>query len=81
MGGFDVFRLTGSHLGWEEEAAYRLPSPINSEGDDYYYRQDAVTNQTYLTTNRLDGKIDQTVQFQQLMRAQLNSKILDHDGN
>lgn len=81
MGGFDVFRLTGSHLGWEEENAYCLPAPINSEGDDYYYRQDAVTNQTYLTTNRLDGKTDQTVEFQQLMRAQINSKVLDHIGN
>jgi tetratricopeptide (TPR) repeat protein len=78
MGGFDVYRLTGTHMAWQEEEAFHLPAPINSEGDDYYYRQDAGSNQTYLTTNRLDGKTDQTVQFRQLMRAELTSKILDH---
>jgi tetratricopeptide (TPR) repeat protein len=78
LGGFDVYRLTGTHMAWQEDEAFHLPAPINSEGDDYYYRQDATSNQTYLTTNRLDGKTDQTIQFRQLMRAQLTSKILDH---
>lgn len=78
-GNFDVYKLTGDYRKWEETTAVLLPTPINSEGDDYFYRQDAATNQTYLTTNRFDGKTDQTVQFRQLMRAQLHTAKND-DG-
>ncbi len=80
-GGFDVYKLTGDYRKWEEYSAVLLPEPINSAGDDYFYRQDAATNQTYLTTNRFDGKTDQTVQFRQLMRAQLHTaKNEENDG-
>ena len=37
------------------------------------------SNQTYQTTNRFDGKTDQTVQFRQLMRAQLHTAKNDED--
>lgn len=74
MGGFDVFKLSGSHIKWLDEEIQALPAPINSKGDDYFYRQDNATNQTYLTTNRIDGKKDQTIQFRQLLRAQVTPK-------
>ena len=71
LGGFDVFKLAGSHEQWLDNEIIHLPAPINSKGDDYFYRQDNATNRTYLTTNRLDGKTDKTIQFRQLLRAQL----------
>lgn len=74
MGGFDVFKLSGNHLKWLDKEVQQLPAPINSKGDDYFYRHDNATNQTYLTTNRLDGKTDQTIQFRQMLRAQVTSK-------
>lgn len=74
MGGFDIFKLSGTHMNWLDNEVQHMPAPINSKGDDYFYRQDNATNQTYLTTNRLDGKTDQTIQFRQLLRAQVTSK-------
>ncbi len=67
MGGFDVYRITGVATSWEEDAPILLPSPINSRGNDYFYRQDAATNQTFLTTDRL-GK-DANVKFTNPIRA------------
>ena len=53
MGGYDVYQATATGQGLAEfKPAVNAGSPVNSVGDDYYYREVVGTSQAYVASNR-----------------------------
>ncbi|MCW3461910.1 tetratricopeptide repeat protein [Chitinophaga nivalis] len=52
MGGYDIFRATGSRQSWA--APVNLRTPFNSAGDDFYYVQQ--DDKGFIASNRAGGR-------------------------
>ena len=50
LGGFDIYKATGSTKKWIETSP--LPIPINSSYDDYYFSILSNNKEGYFTSNR-----------------------------
>lgn len=53
LGGYDILQVTAKGAGLAEWTARRNPgTPVNSSGDDYYYREVVGQSKAYLSSNR-----------------------------
>lgn len=57
FGGLDVFKMRGEKMRWDGQRPTHLSAPINSAGDDYYFRIDEK-GRGYLSSNRESAQMD-----------------------
>lgn len=66
-GGLDVYKMTGEKKRWEESQAFHLSQPINSTGNEFYYRKTKRGKGSFSTDR--DGKKEKTVTFKKNIGA------------
>lgn len=66
-GGLDIYKMTGEKKRWNENKAEHLANPINSTGNDFYFRKTGQRKGSFSTDR--DGKKEKTVKYKKNIGA------------
>ena len=65
-GGLDIYKMTGEKKRWLERQAHQLENPVNSKGNDFYYKKHGQGKGSFSTDRK--GK-EKTVKYKKIIGA------------